>query len=68
MRQAGLNDPIHRQTSSSVHLTLLAEPFDRALEARLPEHARAITGALLQAGRLSTGEIAEVLGISRPTA
>ena len=65
MRQAGLNDPIYRQTSGSVQLTLLAEPVDRELEARLPQHARAITSALREAARLSTGEIAETLGVSR---
>src|SRR4051812_32781717 len=42
MRSAGLNDPIYRQTSGSVQLTLLAEPVDRRLEARLPENARRI--------------------------
>jgi ATP-dependent DNA helicase RecG len=68
MRAAGLTDPIYRQTSGSVRLTLLAEPVDRELEARLPEHARGIMGALREAGRLSTGEIAEVLGVSRPVA
>jgi ATP-dependent DNA helicase RecG len=67
MRQAGLTDPIYRQTSGSVQLTLSAEPVDRELEARLPEHARAITAALRQAGRLSTGDVVDVLGLSRPT-
>lgn len=68
MRHAGLTDPIYRQTSGSTLLTLLAEPVDRELEARLPEHARAITAALREAGRLSTGEITEALGVSRPVA
>lgn len=68
MRQAGLNDPVYRQTSGSVELQLLAEPVDRQLEERLPEHARAITRALRSAGRMSTGEVREVLGISRPVA
>jgi ATP-dependent DNA helicase RecG len=67
MRQAGLTDPIYRQTSGSVQLTLSAEPVDRELEARLPEHARAITAALRRAGRLSTGDVVDVLGLSRPT-
>lgn len=66
MRQAGLNDPIYRQTSGSVELQLLAEPVDRQLEERLPEHARAIARALRSAGRMSTGEVREALGISRP--
>jgi ATP-dependent DNA helicase RecG len=66
MRQAGLNDPIYHQTSGSVELKLLAEPLDRRLEARLSVHARAIVSALRDRDRLSTGEIEEVLGVSRP--
>ncbi|WP_320668543.1 ATP-binding protein [Patulibacter defluvii] len=66
MRQAGLVDPSYRQTSGSVELTLLAEPVDRELEARLPGHARAITSALREAGRLSTGEVVDLLELSRP--
>jgi len=68
MRAAGLTDPIYRQTSGSVELTLLAAPVDRRLDARLPENARRIIGALRKADRLSTGEIAEALGVSRPIA
>lgn len=68
MRAAGLNDPIYRQTSGSVVLTLLAEPVDRKLEARLPEKARVIANALRNDERLSTGEVAELLGVSRPVA
>jgi ATP-dependent DNA helicase RecG len=68
MRAAGLSDPIYRQTSGSVELMLLAEPIDRQLEARLPENARRITASLREAGRLSTGQVAELLGISRPVA
>jgi ATP-dependent DNA helicase RecG len=68
MRAAGLSDPIYRQTSGSVQLTLSAEPVDRRLEARLPENARRITAALRNGERLSTGEVAELLGVSRPVA
>lgn len=68
MREAGLNDPVYRQTSGSVELTLLAEPVDRRLAARLPERARAIMTALREADRLSTGEVAEILDVSRPVA
>jgi ATP-dependent DNA helicase RecG len=68
MRAAGLNDPIYRQTSGSVVLTLLADPVDRRLEARLPENARMIAAALRNDERLSTGEVAELLGVSRPVA
>ena len=68
MRQAGLTDPVYRQTSGSVELRLFAEPVDRRLDERLSEDARAITRALRTAGRLSTGEVREVLGVSRPVA
>ncbi len=66
MRHAGLTDPVYRQTSGSVELTLLAEPVDRKLDAGLPESARTITAALRSAGRLSTGDIKDILGVSRP--
>lgn len=66
MRQAGLTDPVYRQTSGSVELQLLAEPVDRQLEERLPEHSRAITRTLRTAGRMSTGEVTDALGVSRP--
>lgn len=68
MRHAGLTDPVYRQTSGSVVLKLLAEPVDRLLDASLPESARAITAALRSAGRLSTGEVTDILGVSRPVA
>jgi ATP-dependent DNA helicase RecG len=68
MRQAGLGDPIYRQTSGGVALTLPAEPIDRELDARLSTRARAVMAALRDGGRLSTGEIAEALGVSRPVA
>lgn len=66
MRLAGLMDPIYRQTSGSVELQLLAEPVDRQLEERLPEHSRAIARTLRAAGRMSTGEVTDALGVSRP--
>lgn len=68
MRAAGLSDPIYHQTSGSVTVTLSTEPADRALEAALPRETRTIVAALREADRLSTGEIAELLGMSRPPA
>lgn len=68
MRLAGLVDPLYEETAASVKLTLLAEPIDRQLEARLPRGARAMMAALRVAGQLSTGEVAEAVGMSRPTA
>jgi ATP-dependent DNA helicase RecG len=67
MRTAGLSDPVYRQASSGVHLSLLGEPVDPALDARLSERGRAIMTMLRQRSRLSTGEITESLGGSRPT-
>jgi ATP-dependent DNA helicase RecG len=68
MRESGLTDPLYRETSGSVQLTLLAEAADRALEERLPSETRVITAALREADRLSTGEIVELLDMSRPSA
>ena len=65
---AGLSDPIYRQTAGSVELKLLTEPIDRRLAARLPENARAIIAALREVDRLSTGEVSELLKVSRPVA
>jgi ATP-dependent DNA helicase RecG len=67
MRTAGLGDPVYRQASGGVQLTLLGEPVDRALDARLSDRGRTIMTLLRQGGRLSTGEIAEAVGGSRPT-
>jgi ATP-dependent DNA helicase RecG len=68
MRLAGLVDPLYEETAASVRLTLLGEPVDRRLEARLPRGSRRIMSALRDAGQLSTGEVAEAVGVSRPTA
>jgi ATP-dependent DNA helicase RecG len=68
MRLAGLDDPMYRQTAASVRLTLSGEPVDRALDARLPEQARVVVAALREGGRLSTGDLAQVMGLSRPAA
>jgi ATP-dependent DNA helicase RecG len=66
MRHAGLHDPVYTQTAASVRLLLSAEPADRRLDAQLTPQARKVTAALREAGRLSTGEVAELLQRSRP--
>lgn len=68
MRYAGLTDPIYRQTAGSVEVTLSTEMRDRRLDEQLGPRTRTITAALRTAGRLSTGEVAELLGASRPVA
>jgi ATP-dependent DNA helicase RecG len=66
MRLAGLAEPIYRQTSGSVHLTLLTEPVDKELEDRLSVNARAIVRVIRENGRASTGELAKLVRRSRP--
>jgi ATP-dependent DNA helicase RecG len=66
MSLAGLGEPEYRQTEGSVILTLSGDPVDRGLEARLPEEHRQIRGLLRAGGRLSTGEIADAIDVSRP--
>lgn len=66
MSLAGLADPSYHQTAGSVRLTLSATPVDRALEDRLPPGARDILRVVREAGRASTGEIAQASGRSRP--
>ena len=68
MRQAGLEDPVYRQTAGSVVLTLSGDTTDRALTARLPAETQLMVTALRTAGRMSTGDMAAVLGASRPIA
>lgn len=67
MRTAGLNDPLYHQTSGSVQLTLSGEPVERRLTERLPAMQQRILAALRDADSLSTGEIAQAVGATRPT-
>lgn len=67
MRLAGLADPIYHQTSGSVRLTLLSAPVDRRIEAGLPPGARDLARHVRAAGRISTGELVQVSGLSRPS-
>ena len=66
MRIAGLADPTYRQTAGSVVLTLRSEPFDRSLDERLPTNARTLMRLIREGGRVSTGDLVEAAGISRP--
>lgn len=70
MRRVGLTDPVYRQTQSSVRLTLAAIPrLDPVLASRLPPRSQDVLDLLrATAGELGTGEIADALGMSRPTA
>ncbi|WP_369055638.1 ATP-binding protein [Kineococcus terrestris] len=68
MRLAGLQPPLYRQTESSVRLVLAAERSAGDDGARLPEETPLVVAALREAGRLSTRDLAEVMGLARPTA
>jgi ATP-dependent DNA helicase RecG len=68
MRDAGLHDPAYRQTAGSVIVSLSADPVHRALDAQLTANARAVVSALRSVDRMSTGEVAELLQTSPPTA
>lgn len=66
MRLAGLADPEYHQTAGSVQLILRASPLDRALDARLPTNWRAAMRIIRDGQRVSTGDVQQGLGISRP--
>jgi ATP-dependent DNA helicase RecG len=66
MRLAGLADPEYRQTSGSVRLVLDSTPIDVELESRLPAGARDLVRIVREAGRISTGDLVEASGYSRP--
>lgn len=67
MRFAGLVDPFYQESSGSVRLTLSGDAVHRELDDQLPDATRAIVQALREAERLSTGELAEFLDVTRPT-
>ncbi len=66
MRLAGLADPEYSQTSGSVRLTLSSAPVDRELESRLPHGARDFVRLVREGGRVSTGDLVDATGRSRP--
>lgn len=65
MRLAGLAEPTYFQTAGSVRVTLSSTPVDAELEARLPTQGRELR-IVREAGRVSTGELVEATGRSRP--
>jgi ATP-dependent DNA helicase RecG len=70
MRRAGLEDPLYKQTAGSVRLVLTASPALPAhVVAALPAGSVDVLRLLENTDRqLGTGDIAELLRISRPTA
>lgn len=68
MRLAGLSDPSYMQTSGSTSLKLSSIAVDRELEDRLARGARDVLRFIREAGRASTGDVAEATARSRPSA
>lgn len=70
MRSLGLTDPIYTQTSGSVRLVLSsADALPDDVRASLSKGARQVLDVLRLEGRpLSTGQVADLVGIARPTA
>lgn len=66
MRLAGLQEPRYRQSSAAVLVELSGDPVERRLDALLPQETRESVGALRDAGRMSTIEVADAIGLSRP--
>lgn len=70
MRKVGFTDPVYKQGTGSVRLRLEAIPrLDPEVAERLPKGSQAVLD-LLRAARIpmGTGEVAEALRMSRPTA
>ncbi len=70
MRTLGLTDPIYAQSSGSVRLVLSsADALSEDVRSSLPKAARKILDTLRLEGRpMSTGQVAELVGVTRPTA
>lgn len=70
MRALGLTDPIYSQGSGSVRLVLSsADALPEDVRASLSSAARKVLDVLRLEGRpMSTGQVAELAGIARPTA
>jgi ATP-dependent DNA helicase RecG len=68
MRLHGLAQPLYTQTAGSVRLTLSAVLVDPEQAARLPAQYPRILELLRGEAPVSTGDVAEVLGVAQPTA
>jgi len=70
MRARGLTEPVYTQTASAVRLSLFfADAVPAAVRDTLPSGALRMLDVLRTAARpLGTGQVAEALGVTRPTA
>lgn len=68
MRDAGLTDPVYRQTSTGVVVTLdAASRLSDELAHTLPTGAADIVKLLRSTGPLGTGDVASAMSLARPT-
>lgn len=68
MRLAGLGEPVYQETQASVRLTLAATLISPDVADALPSRSREVMEYIRDAGGLSTGDVAERLGMSKPAA
>ncbi|MDR0782767.1 MAG: helix-turn-helix domain-containing protein [Propionibacteriaceae bacterium] len=69
MREAELVNPIYRQSSMGVTLILLDEPLPTRLTRPIKPAATRVFAAMREAGQpLGSAQVAELVGISKPTA
>ncbi len=64
----GLPAPSYHQTAGSVRVVLTATSIDPNVAGQMPPGWHDVVAALRQAGHLRTGEVTELLGVTRPTA
>lgn len=68
MEAVGLPDPIYRQGSASVRVTLLMDPLAARMGRLLPRGSDRLVEALTRSDRLTTAEASSLLAVSVPTA
>lgn len=68
MQAAGLPDPLFEQRSSGVIVTFLADPLSARLLRFLPGGSERFVEHLSRVGRVTTGQAATLMRVSRPTA
>lgn len=66
MRNAGLQEPLYRQDTAGVTLTLSSAPMHLELDRRFPEGLREILAELRRGERSSTADLVDAAGLSRP--
>lgn len=64
----GLPEPSYFQSAGAVRVSLASSSIDPSVAAQMPSGWHDVVAALGQAGHLRTGELTELLGVTRPTA